>query len=113
MASLAYQTPSDMATGNGESAQHAPDEFAAFESLFPFPTIDGDDFMSEIALSESIPFSTIDSDDFILVFGPTNAEFCCESRCLDYTDFVLKQCPFERELDGRHDIKAGKKKVFG
>jgi hypothetical protein len=101
------------------ASEDAGDEFATFESPFPFSTIDWDDLIAdEIAFSKSMPFTTIDSDDFALVLGLTHwddmdDDICCESRYLDSTDFFPKRCPFERELAGQHDIKEGKEKACG
>jgi hypothetical protein len=113
MASLGHQTPSSSDMVSGDAA----DEFATFESPFPFSTIDWDDLIAdEIAFSRSMPFTTLDSDDFILVLGLTqwddmDGDICCESRYLDSTDFLLKRCSFERELAVQHDIKEGKEKA--
>jgi hypothetical protein len=107
MASLGYQTPSDMAS------EDAADEFATFESPFPFSTINWDDLVAdEIAFSKlkPLPFSTIDTDDFTLGFTRCDVvrpAFCCESEYFDYTVFVVKRCPFKREPDGQHGIEGG------
>jgi hypothetical protein len=106
-----------MAAGQGsESSRDAANKFATFESSFPFSTINWDDLtgISEdaVAVLESMPFSTIDSDDFTLVFGLiVHPDFCCESGYLNYTDFVVKRCPFDRAPDGQDSIKGGSEKA--